>query len=468
MGEGSALAAGEAAGYRVYKRRWFGLAQLALLNVIVSWDWLSFSAVSTTSAAYFGVSETAINWLSTAFLFAFCAISPLTLWTLHKGGPKRAIVVASLLIFIGNWVRYAGARAGRGRGHFGVVMFGQIVIGLAQPFVLAAPTRYSAVWFTASGRISATAFASLANPLGGALGQLINPFLATKPSEIPNMLLYVAIIGSVASVPSLFIPGAPPTPPCASAAEARMPLGQTARALAKSPEFWLLFIPFSVYAGFFNAFASLLNQILYPYGYSESQAGICGALLIVTGVVFAAISSPLIERYAQRPGLASLPLLAIKAFVPVIALSYAGFIWAPAAHGLAAPYALAALLGLGSFAMVPLALELLVDVTHPVSAEITSVAAWTGGSLLGGVFLFIMNALKAGPQAAPPANLRRALVFEAVVAVLIMPLPWCLGCFGRRAAVGRRRLHADRRDEGRLSHGLGPLPPPLPAPLPSR
>ena len=25
-------------GYRVYKRRWFGLAQLVLLNIIVSWD----------------------------------------------------------------------------------------------------------------------------------------------------------------------------------------------------------------------------------------------------------------------------------------------------------------------------------------------------------------------------------------------------------------------------------------------
>lgn len=24
--------------YRVYKRRWFGLVQLALLNIIVSWD----------------------------------------------------------------------------------------------------------------------------------------------------------------------------------------------------------------------------------------------------------------------------------------------------------------------------------------------------------------------------------------------------------------------------------------------
>jgi hypothetical protein len=50
-----------------------------------------------------------------------------------------------------------------------VVMFGQILTGLAQPFVLAAPTRYSDMWFTERGRTGATALASLANPLGGAV-----------------------------------------------------------------------------------------------------------------------------------------------------------------------------------------------------------------------------------------------------------------------------------------------------------
>lgn len=41
--------------------------------------------------------------------------------------------------------------------------------GFAQPFVLSAPTRYSDLWFSDKGRVSATALASLANPLGGAV-----------------------------------------------------------------------------------------------------------------------------------------------------------------------------------------------------------------------------------------------------------------------------------------------------------
>jgi hypothetical protein len=50
-------------------------------------------------------------------------------------------------------------------------------------------------------------------------------------------------------------------------------------------EFWLILVPFSVYVGFFNSVSSLLNQILSPYRYSESDAGLAGGILIVVGIV---------------------------------------------------------------------------------------------------------------------------------------------------------------------------------------
>lgn len=81
--------------YKVYKRRFWGLAQLVLLNIVVSWDvrhrsiaylnekdvlivrkWLTFTSISKTAAEYFQVSESAINWMSTGYLFAFCVASP--------------------------------------------------------------------------------------------------------------------------------------------------------------------------------------------------------------------------------------------------------------------------------------------------------------------------------------------------------------------------------------------------------
>lgn len=154
-------------------------------------QWLTFSPVATTAAEFFHTDEAAINWLSTAVLFAFVAIVPLVIYVLHWG-PRPSILAASIFMLVGNWIRYAGCRAPSHS--FGVVMFGQILIGFAQPFVLAAPTRYSDLWFTSRGRVAATALMSLANPFGAALGQLIIPFWVYSTSDIPNAVLYLAII----------------------------------------------------------------------------------------------------------------------------------------------------------------------------------------------------------------------------------------------------------------------------------
>ena len=423
--------------YKVYKRRFFGLAQLVLLNIVISWDWISFAPVSKTSAQYFDTKESTINWLSTAVLFAYCVATPFTFYALSRHGPKASIVVAACFLLIGNWIRYGATRAN----NFAGVMVGQLLIGFAQPFVLSSPTSYSNVWFSDAGRTSATAVASLANAFGAALGQLIDPFWADRPSQIPNMVLYISIISTIAAIPSFFIPKRPPTPPSAGAHEHltnTKTIPKDLHTLFTSLEFYLLFIPFATYVGFFNSFSSLLNQILEPYGYSESSAGIAGALLIVVGLISAAISSPFIDKYKFY-------LAYTKVTVPIIGLSYLFFIWAPQTHGFAYPYVICSILGAASFGLVPVVLEFLVEIHHPLGPEVGSTVCWVAGQLFGGIFIIVQNALKAGPEAIPPLNMKRALVFQAVLALVVMPLPLVLGLGGRRGYVRRRRWEADQR-----------------------
>ncbi|CAO2655813.1 Nn.00g046160.m01.CDS01 [Neocucurbitaria sp. VM-36] len=436
--------------YKVYKRRWLGLAQLVLLNIVVSWDWLTFAPVSTTSATYFGVSETAINWLSTGFLFAFVVACPLVIYLLHRG-PKDSIIAASVLLLLGNWIRYAGTKANGGI--FGLVMFGQILTGLAQPFVLAAPTRYSDMWFTERGRVGATALASLANPFGGALAQLVNPFLGS----IPQMVLIVSIIATVACIPSLFIPVAPPSPPTASSSLSRTPVWESLKHMLRSPPFYIVFLTFSTYVGFFNAFSSLLNQILYPYGFSEDEAGICGAVLIVVGLVTAAITSPVLDRTHAY-------LLGIKILCPLVSVSYLAMIWAPQTRTIAAPYVLSAVLGASSFSLLPVALEYLVEITFPASPEVSSTICWAGGQVFGGIFIVVMNALKdqrpvdlervrdngrgSGGGNRPPGNMYRSLIFQAVISLVVLPLPLMLGIKRLGLSHGEGRLKVDEHRDG--------------------
>jgi FLVCR family MFS transporter 7 len=93
--------------------------------------------------------------------------------------------------------------------------------------------------------------------------------------------------------------------------------------------------------------------------------------------------------------------------VPLLGIGYLAFTWAPQTGSVAAPYAISALLGAASFSLVPIALEWLIEQTHPVSPEVTSTICWTGGSLLGACFILISDALKAGKDAKPPQNLHR-------------------------------------------------------------
>lgn len=401
--------------YRVYRRRWAGLAQLILLNIVISWSWLSFAPVSNLAAEWFGVSQSAINWASTAFLLAFFAASPITLILLNKSGPALSIRTASVLVLIGSWVRYAGSQ----RGIFGVAMFGQIIIGIAQPFVLSAPTRYSNLWFSDRGRVSATAIASLANPFGGALGQLISPFWANDASQIPSMILWTSIISTVVAIGGVVTPKKPPTPPSASAITEAYDIKDALHRLPRDTVFWLIAIPFVVYIGFFNATSSLLNQMLEPYGFGDEDAGIAGAILILVGLAAAAITSPIIDR-------TKLFLPAIWILVPFVGASYIALIFMPQTRSIPGPYVVCAILGASSFSLLPCALEYMSLVTRPVSPEISSTICWSASQLLGAIFIIIMDALGASATASPPYNLYWSLVFQAVIACAVLPLPFAI------------------------------------------
>lgn len=199
----------------------------------------------------------------------------------------------------------------------------------------------------------------------------------------------------------------------------------------------MVFIPYSVYVGFFNSISSLLNQMMEPYGFDDTESGIAGAVLIVVGLVSSAVTSPILDRTKTF-------LPAIKVAVPIIGLCYLAFIWMPATRGIAGPYVVLAVLGASSFSLVPVAMELLVELTHPVSPEVTGVLAWAGGQLLGAIFIIVSGALRDGAAASPPGNMDRALVFEAVVAMAIVPVPLCLGLFGRKEKVLLRRVQTDQ------------------------
>lgn len=211
----------------------------------------------------------------------------------------------------------------------------------------------------------------------------------------------------------------------------------------------MILIPFAVYVGFFNSISSLLNQMLKPYGISDDEAGIGGAVLIVVGLVASAVSSPIIDRTKSF-------LLTLKILVPLVGISYLIFVWMPETKDVAGPYVVLAILGASSFSLVPVALEFLIELSHPLSPEVTSTIAWAGGQFFGAIFIIISDALAAGKDANPPKNMKNALIFQAVLALAVVPLPLCLGLFGRENKTALRRIRSDEQNRSNTTITTNP------------
>lgn len=166
-------------------------------------------------------------------------------------------------------------------------------------------------------------------------------------------------------------------------------------------------------------------------------------MLILVGLLSSAIVSPIIDRNHAY-------LMTIKLLVPVIGLSYLCFIFAPPTKDLPAPYIILAILGAASFSLVPVALEYLVEVTWPASPEVSSVINWTGGQALGAIFIIIMGAMKdTNGKDGPKNNMQNSLIFEAVLALAVIPLPLLIGI--KRFGLGdveNRRFLVDEGDGG--------------------
>jgi FLVCR family MFS transporter 7 len=106
--------------------------------------------------------------LSTVIFLTYAVATPAVIHVLNKHSLRKSVLVSAACAAAGYWIRYVGARIAGQKG-FGITMFGQVLIGFAQPFVLSAPTHFSDLWFTSRGRVGATAVVSLANPFGAAV-----------------------------------------------------------------------------------------------------------------------------------------------------------------------------------------------------------------------------------------------------------------------------------------------------------
>ncbi|EMD35042.1 hypothetical protein CERSUDRAFT_54121 [Gelatoporia subvermispora B] len=403
--------------YRMYKKRWVGLIAIVILNLVVGMPLSWFGPIANGAADQFGYTLNEVNWLGNSCGVVYIAVSFPLPFLFTKFGIRKVGLVGVALMLISAWIRYAGTISSLGpKSSYALILIGQMLVGIAAPIYQVLVPSYSEKWFNLKGRTTATMIMALSNPVGNAVGQLASPFLGTPRHSI----LVLAIISTAVAPIALLIQSAPPTPPTFTGAQENptyMSLGRamlgkekpdapTYMTFRQRIDFLIMILDFGILVG--TSVTFLTASSAAPYGYSPVTAGLMGSTLLLVGLAAAAVTAPLFDRvltyYLART---------CKVFTPILAGAWLSLIWAVRPNNTAALYTILSVIGASSLTLLPVAIELACELTR--NAMASSAIMWCSGNAFGVMMVLVQGALRAGPDASPPLNMRRALIFQGTV-----------------------------------------------------
>ena len=271
----------------MYPYRWVVLVAFMAVNLTIQTLWISYAPVSSKAQEYYGVSAGAIGALAITFMLAYLPFSFVASQVLTHRGFRFAAGLGALLAGVCGVVR------GLVGPHYTLVLLATIGAAIAQPFLLNAWTTMSTQWFPRSQRATAVSLITLANLFGVAIGMAVTPTLVETMS-ISSVQLVYGVAALVAGL--VFVAVArdrPPSPPDAAAVVTPTPeLVGVRQALAVRPFVVFLGLAF-VAMGVFNGLSTWVEEIVEPRGFSSTDAGNLGALLLLGGIIGALVMSAL-------------------------------------------------------------------------------------------------------------------------------------------------------------------------------
>jgi sugar phosphate permease len=393
-------------GIRTYGYRWVVLALFALLNVLIEVHWVTFAAITTESAAFYGVSILQIGLLSMLFMLVYLAVSLPASYVIDTRGVRAGAGFAALLIAV------FGLAKGLFPSSYTVICVAQIGLAVAQPFVVNAYTRLSACWFPLEERATATGISSLAQYLGIIVAVAGTPFLF-HAFGMGGMLFAYGVASAAGALAFLvFFRGRPPTPPCTAAEEARLAFGAGLKHILRQRDMRILLALFFVGLGIFNAVTTWIEQIVSPRGFHAEQAGVAGGLMIVGGIVGAAILPVLSDRLRRRR---SILLICMTAAVPgILGLTFA--------TSLPLLLASAFVLGCAIMSAGPIGFQYGAEVTYPAPESSSQGFLLLAGQASGVLFIIGMDSFRSAGGSMTPF----------LVAFVVLMTLSALGCLALR------------------------------------
>lgn len=375
--------------FKVYPYRWVVLITFMLVVAINQLLWITFAAITSEAAVFYGVSHLSIGLLSMSFMIVYIVVSIPASWLIDTYGLRIAVGVGAALTGI------FGLMRGLVGQNYSLVLSAQIGIAVGQPLILNAITTVAARWFPISERATASGFGSLAMYVGIIVGLALTPILTLR-SGIHGMLLIYGITSMVMVLVFLVLARErPPTPPNPVGQEDRSLMFDGLRKMLRNQGFILLMVVFFIGLGVFNAVTTWIEDILSPRGFSITQAGLTGGLMVIGGIIGALILPMLSDRTRKR--------------VPYLILAVAGATIGLVGIAFSQNYAVlllsAILMGFFLLSAGPLGFQYGAEITYPAPEGTSNGLLLLMGQISGIIFIFTMDSFRSPSDGSMTASL---------------------------------------------------------------
>ena len=386
--------------FKVYGYRWIVLVAFMFIVAITQLLWITFAPITSNATQFYGVSDLSIGLLSMSFMIVYIVVSIPASWVIDTYGIRVGVGIGALLTAVFGLLRGVWAA------NYNLVLIAQIGVAIGQPFVLNAVTTVAARWFPVRERATASGLGSLAMYLGIFLGLALTPYL-TIHFQMGGMLLAYGIASVVAALIFIvFVKERPATPPCPPGMEVRSLVFDGFKKMLQQKEFILLLVIFFIGLGAFNAVTTWIEDIVRPNGFSSTQAGTIGGLMIVGGILGALVIPTLSDHYRKRTPYIKVAL--VGATLGLAGIAYATSYW----------LLLVAAFVMGFFLLSagPIGFQYGAEITYPAPEGTSNGLLILMGQISGIVFIFGMDSFKS------PANGSMTLSLIALIVLMVLSL----------------------------------------------
>jgi len=364
--------------FKIYRSRWIILSVYMLMVAVNQLLWITFAPITGDSTRYYGVSDLQIGILSMCFMIVYIIVSIPASWIIDKYGIRIGVGTGAVFTGVFGLIRgFAG-------NDYHILLLAQIGIAVGQPFILNAITKLAARWFPIEERATATGLGTLAMYIGILAGMTLTPFLIIG-SGISGMLYTYGVISILTTVVFLvLIKESPPTAPCRPDQEERSLVFDGFMQTIRTKDFiWLMAI-FFIGLGVFNSVTTWIEDILRPRGFSATQAGLTGGLMIIGGIVGALILPMLSDRYKKRTPFIIIALAG--ATLGLTGITFAASYWLLLSSGM--------VLGFFLLSAGPIGFQYGAEITYPASEGTSNGMLLLMGQVSGIAFIFGMDSFK--------------------------------------------------------------------------